>query len=251
MLFTFSISLLTAQTSKDRLYHITTVEVPPSKFMAYEKAVTDLGEAMIAANAQEVELHVSRTDDLTYFYAVPMDNMEELFTNKWTSTVEKVGEEKFLDLYGKVVACERDKQEGFYLYKADLSYYHASLVGQTQNYSVTTIYQFKPGTEKEVAELTAGINALYKEHDISMSYSLYHGVLGPNNNITVVVRHAKDALTFAQQNVEVSKKIGEKIQPLVERLYPILDKVETKRGSYLSKFSFVPEVPKIVAEKED
>lgn len=251
LLFTFSTTLLTAQTGKDQLYKISTVQIHPSKVIAYEKAVSDLGKAMIAADATTVELHVNRTEDLTYYYAQPINNMETLFTNEWTTTIEKVGEEKFMDLYGKVVACERESRADFYLHKADLSYYHASSKGQAQNYRVWTIYQFKAGTQKEVMALAKEFKALYKKHDVSMNSGLYFGVLGDNDNVVVILNSAKDAVTYEQQQAKVAEKIGKEIFPLLARLFAIVDKMETTRGYYLSQFSNVPGVKKTVAEKGD
>jgi len=251
LLFTFSTTLLTAQTGKDQLYKITSVQIHPSKVMAYEKAVSDLGKAMIAADATTVELHANQTEDFTYYYAVPINNMEALFTNEWAATVAKVGEEKFMDLYGKVVACERESSADFYLHKADFSYYHASSRGQAQNYRVWTVYQFKAGTQKEVAAIAKEFKALCKKHDVSMNYGLYFGVLGDNDNVVVRLDSAKDAVTYEQQQAKAAEKIGKEVQPLMARLFAIVDKMEIKRGYYLPRFSSVPEKTTAVAEKED
>ena len=253
LLFTFSTSLLTAQTGKDRLYQITTTEIHPSKLRDYEKAVTKLGEAMVAAEVTTVELHANRTNDLTYYYAEPINNMEELFTNKWIPIIEKVGEKKFMDLFSKVLACEKTRRDDFYLYKAALSHYHPSLKGQSQNYRVWTAYQFKPGSQKEAEALSKAAKAIYQKHDIAMNYSIYFGVLGENSNIVLWLETAKDALTYAQQKAKANKKLwaDSEFQALNARLLAILDKMEIKRGYYLPEFSNVPKVTTAVAEKED
>jgi len=252
LLFTFSTSLLTAQASKDRLYKITTTQVSPSKVIDYEKAIANFGDALRAVDATEVEIHAYRTNDFHYFFAEPVNNMAELFTNKWTATVEKVGEEKFTGLLGKAMECERERREDFFLYKGDLSYRHASLKGQKQNYRVWTAYQFKAGTKEEAVALCKEFKALYQKHDISVNYAIYFSVLGTNDNTVLVLDVAKDAFTYEQQQKELAEKLGKELQPLIVRLYATLDKVEIKRGYYLSKFSNVPgAAPASVAKKED
>jgi len=253
LLFTFSTSLLTAQTSTDRLYKISTVQVAPSKIMEYETAVNELGKAMIAAEAATVELHANRTEDFTYYFAEPIDNMTALFTNKWTSVIEKVGEGKFMGIFDKVLACEQARREDYYLYKTALSHYHPSLKGQPQNYRVWNGYQIKSGTQKEAEAITKAAKAIYQKHDIAMNYSIYAGVLGENDNTIVWLETSKDAVTYAQQKAEANKKLwaDKEFQALNARLLAILDKAEIKRGYYLPKFSNVPGVTTAVAEKED
>lgn len=253
LLFTFSTTLLTAQTGKDRLYQITTVEIHPSKVMDYEKAVTEIGEAMVAADATTVELHANRTTDLTYYFAVPINNMEELFTNKWIPVIEKVGEKKFMDLFDKVLACEKTRRDDYYLYKPSLSHYHPSLKGQAQNYRVWNGYQIKPGTQREAEAIAKEIKALYQKHDIAMNYSTHVGVLGENSNIVIGLETAKDALTYAQQKAKANKKLwaDSEFQAINARFLAILDKMEIKSGYYLPKFSNVPKSIQTVAEKED
>lgn len=253
LVLNFSIDSIVAQSDDNQLYAIRTMKVEPSKRAAFEKALKTANAAFREAKVSNLEYYTNSTTSYEYFAAIPIENMAALDKSYWGEAISKMGLEKFIEVVTPVEENWGETHLDIYLHRKDWNYQHASLKDTEMGYRHWDIYQFKPGTAAQVEALMKEWLALFKEKDIVRQQAFYTAVIGPNDEVVVTTMDAKDAATFAQQESEFWKKVGDEGRALWEKTEAILVKSETREGRFRLDLSMLPlpsEAAPVAAKKE-
>jgi len=238
--FLICITTATAQDAQTYWFHVDYVY--PSKVASYEAVAKNLAD-LAKENQEERGWATFAADDYRYFYISPIAGMEDLGKNPFPKISEKLGEEKFGEIF-REFDNHYDKHNDFLLsLSSTLSYMPdgITITPEGKNYRRNTLYYFKPKDMAKVIEIAKAFKELYTEKGSKIHYRIYLSGFGNPESYLMVAIAAENAAEYAKMAAENTALLGEEGKKLFAELQSHLMKVERMSGNMRPDLSYSPE----------
>jgi hypothetical protein len=216
--------------------------VKPSMAEKYELSLLDLNNFLVENKVSDVNYLTHIQDDFHYLFISDLNDLDDLDGGIHAYT----NGEKSSDEYTLIWDMINESRESyrFYIVKYDKENSYVpdgNAWLEESHYRKWNYYYFDPGTEKEVDEILAAWNYLYKQNNIKSGYRVYRGVLGIDQLVVIFISWAKDGLEHHQNlnaNIEI---LGEEGSALLLGMLNLSYKAEAIEGYFLPQYSYDPE----------
>ena len=243
-LLLFSSLILSQEKPKDQLFYIHEEVAKIDRIDQYNSANTEFTQMMKDAKLDVPSILASETDDLHFYYLVPLKNYADI--------------DKLSEAFSKMMASsDKDKMDKNMKAGAEATEYTRELVFRRSgelSYSPNPAakpdmsekkflhwdyYTYKPEDRKQVMDLGAKIKKLYEDKKIETPYTVWLADMGERNNLIVVTTMAKDAVSFYQQMDKDNKVLGKEMDDLWNQMLPMLEHFEHKNGHTRPDLSYI------------
>lgn len=234
------ITTATAQNAQTYWFHVDYVY--PSKIASYEAVAKNLVD-LAKENQEERGWAAFAADDYRYFSIAPIAGMEDLGKNPFPKIAEKLGDEKFGELFREFDEYY-DKHSDFLLSLSNtLSYMPdgMTIMPEGKNYRRNTLYYFKPKDRAKVIETAKAFKELYTNKGSKMHYRVYLSGFGTPESYLMVAIAAENLEDYAKMAAENSALLGDEGKKLFTQLQSLLMKLEQMSGNMRPDLSYSPE----------
>lgn len=207
-------------------------QVKPSMTKEYEAVTKDFIAALKKHNIKETDFSTARLDNGTYLSISPVSNMADLDKNPLAPLAEKMGNEKFGELFTRFNKCYDVHKDYMVHLIEDLSYMPDGLTTNTpgQDFRKWHFLHVTPENVSALREKMLEIKELYKEKAAKENYRVYRNGFGSDGDYYLVVISAKDAQSYAQTSDETEELLGQEGKELFEDMMQYVKKYETETG---------------------
>ncbi len=224
--------ILNAQDAKRQSFWVHEDQVKPSKQADYEKVTKEFIEACKKYDIKGSDWAAARVDDGTYLSIAPIEKMADFDNNPLAPLAEKMGEEKFRDLFRRFNECYDKHGDRVVVLNPELSYMPNGLTTNTegQNYRKWHFLHVTPSNIQKLKAKIIEIKALYQKKGAKEYFRVYHNGFGTMGDYYLVTISAKDAQSYEKLSNETDALLGEERNKLMGEMYVLLDKYESKTG---------------------
>lgn len=207
-------------------------QVKPSMTKEYEAVTKDFIAALKKHDIKETNFSTAKLDNATYLSISPVSNMADLDKNPLAPLAEKMGNEKFGELFTRFNKCYDVHKDYMVHLIENLSYMPDGLTTNTpgQDYRKWHFLHVTPENVPALREKMLEIKELYKEKDAKENYRVYRNGFGSDGDYYLVVISAKDAQSYAQTSDETEALLGQEGKKLFEDMMQYVKKYETETG---------------------
>ena len=225
--------------AQDQMYWIHVDNVKPAMQAEYEKTAKEFADACKTYKIPDFTFNTWRHDDGSYVYSSPMKNFADLDKDQLKPLRDKMGTEKFINLFERFDKCYDSHQSFIATYKSDLSYMPDGKLNDGDFREYYFMY-VTPSNSKAVAEKMKEIKALWTKKGSKQYYSMMHSDFGAEEEFYVAIVAAKDDVESAQNGTENNKLLGEEWGKKWSELYLLLKRVDVKTSMYRADLSYAP-----------
>jgi hypothetical protein len=238
----FSLSFAVAQDSGDtQLLLIHEDLVIPSENFKYIEAGKSLKQALSDNNIQEIGYSSFWLYDNSWIHVRPIQNFAEVDYNPWEVLSEKIGEDKFIEVFSKFNGTYHSHRDFVAVYHPEFSYKPEQLQ-EEGNYFREWMYLYYDDKDHEaMMGFMKEWKALYESKGIETGYTIYTAGLGHYGPVIVVHTWGKDQAEYSKLVAENEAKLGEDAHKLWQKSSSIIHKQEVKRGYYMADVSYMPQ----------
>jgi len=207
-------------------------QVKPSMLKQYEAVTKDFIEACKQHNLKDADWATARISDGTYLTISSIDSMADFDKNPLAPLAEKMGEEKFREMFSRFDKCY-DKHRNYMVHLInDMSYMPEGLTTNTvgEEYRKWHFFHVTPQNVANLRNKMKEVKSLYEEKDADQKFRVYRNGFGSNGDYYLVVISAKDAQSYAKTSEETDKLLGEEGEKLFEEMMQYVHKYESKTG---------------------
>ncbi|WP_117880315.1 hypothetical protein [Aureibaculum luteum] len=219
-------------TNNRQSYWVHEDQVKPSKQAEYEKITKEFIEACKKHDLKGADWATARIDDGTYLSIAPIENMGDFDKNPLAPLSEKMGEEKFRDLFKRFDECYDKHGDRVVVLNPELSYMPNGLTTNTegQNYRKWHSLHVTPSNIQKLKAKIIEIKALYAKKGAKEYFRIYYTGFGTMGDYYLVTISAKDEKSYIELSDETETLLGEEGKKLMGEMFLLLDKYETKSG---------------------
>lgn len=222
----------TISNAQNQSFWIHADQVKPSKQAAYEQVTKDFIAACKEHDIKDSNWATARVNDGTYLSISPIANMADLDKNPLAPLMEKMGEEKFRDIFKRFNECY-DKHGDYMVHLInDLSYMPNGLTPNTpgQNYRKWHFLYVTPSNGAALRAKLKDIKDLYEKKGSKENFRIYRSGFGTMGDYFLATISAKDEQSYAKLSSENDLLLGEEGKKLFGEMFLLLDKYEVKTG---------------------
>ena len=240
-LFSLFVAMLLLQSSEaiaqsqpvNQIFWVHEDQVKPSMTKEYEAVTKDFIAALKKHNVKDTDFSMARLDNGTYLSISPVSNMADLDRNPLAPLAEKMGNEKFGELFTRFNKCYDVHKDYMVHLIENLSYMPDGLTTNTpgQDFRKWHFLHVSPENVPALREKMLEIKELYKEKGAKENYRVYRNGFGSDGDYYLVVISAKDAQSYAQISDETEELLGQEGKMLFEDMMQYVKKYETETGS--------------------
>lgn len=241
VLFCLFTSLIFAQDNANiQRYLVHLDPVKPGKVADYEKTATAFVK-MCKENSYDQGWVTFVTEDNEYNYLSPLKNFAELDENPMASLMEKVGEDKFSNLFEDFDKNYNTHSDFILVLDKELSYMPdgITMTPEGENYRENTRYYYAPQDYDKALGVAKAFNKLYSEKKSKTHYRVYRSGFGTDGPYFLVAVSAKGPMEMEQNRMENQKLLGEEGRKLYNDLQGVILRAETVRGWIRPDLSYV------------
>ena len=220
-----------AQTENQTFYvHEDQVKFPMLK--EYEATTKDFVAALKEHDIKDAGFMTASLGDGTYLSLMPINNMADLDKNPLAPLAEKMGEEKFRELFTRFNKCYDNHRDYLVHLIGDLSYMPAGLSTTTpgENFRKYHLFYVTPENAANLSNKIAEIKNLYVKKDAKENFRVYRSGFGSPEEFYMVVISAKNAESYAKTSDETEKLLGPEGNKLMDEMMQFILKYETREG---------------------
>ena len=243
-LLLFTCVIYSQEKLNEKLFYIHEEVVKFDKQDEYNSASKDFTKMMNDAKLDVPFIRASQTDDLHFYYLVPINNYADI--DKLSSAfgdMMKKSDKDALDRNMKESSESTEYTRELVFRRADdLSYKPDDTQGldmSKENFVHWDYYLYKPEHRQEVMDLAAKMKKLNEEKGIETPYTVWLADMGERNNLIVVTTLAKDAVSFYQQMDKDNEKMGKEGMDLYNQMTPYIEHFEHKNGHTRPDLSYI------------
>ncbi|WP_163514625.1 hypothetical protein [Gelidibacter japonicus] len=230
----------TNSNSQNQSFWIHADQVKPSKQAMYEQVTKDFIEACKKHDLKDSNWSTARVDDGTYLSITPIANMADLDKNPLAPLMEKMGEEKFRDIFKRFNECY--DQHGDYIVHliSDLSYMPNGLTPDTpgQNYRKWHFLYVTPSNVAALRSKIKEIKNLYEKKGSKEYFRIYRSGFGTMGDYFLATVSAKDEQSYSMTSDQNDVLLGEEGKKLFTEMSMLLDRYELKTGEMKPELSY-------------
>jgi len=242
LLITFLSSKTFAQneSKKSQLFLVHEDKVLPHMAEKYEAAMKNL-KGLFKSNNIETNYHIAQIEYFTYSAIMPIEDYNGIssFSAMFRDLSNKIGKEKLNAAMNRFDGCYDTHKTFLVKLRNDLSYnnkYGLDLKEEL-NFRHFDYFYVIPGKEGEMNKLLKELKELHEEKNINQGYRIYQGDLGTDSPMVLMVKSFKDRIAWATESVEISKKLGKRLNELRQQMIAIMQKFEHENGTIRTDLS--------------
>ncbi|SKB62277.1 hypothetical protein SAMN05660776_2180 [Salegentibacter holothuriorum] len=207
-------------------------QVKPSMQKEYEAVTKDFIEACKEHNLQDADWATASINDGTYLSISPINNMADLDKNPMAPLAEKMGEEKFRELFSRFDQCYNVHRNYIVHLIENMSYMPGGLTTNTvgEEYRKWHFFYVTPENVANLREKIKEVKSLYEQKGAKQNFRIYRNGFGSSGDYYLAVISAKDALSYAKTSEETDKLLGEEGEKLFDEMMDYVYKYESKTG---------------------
>ncbi len=235
-------ALIWAQDDSPQAFWVHEDVVKPSMTGEYEEICKEVIGLMKTHNVQNNGWISTSTSDSRYLYVGPMEKMADLDRSPLAGLMEKLGEEKMGELFGRMDKCY-DVQQDYVIYlDKELSYMPAGITQtpEGQNYRRFHYLHYTPANRMVVREKMMAIKDLFVAKGSKVDYRVYRSGFGNRGEYYMVAIAATDPVDYAQDGMDNQKLLGEDGQKVMSGLWESLLKYEEFVGQMRPDLAYSP-----------
>ena len=233
-----------AQPADGQLYYVNQVQVRPDSFLEYEAGVKAYF-AEFAKHKHAYPLIARVSDDFTYRYITPLENMAdyERMNAAFEAVTAKIGAEKAAKLQARYQAASISSSSFFTRARPDLSYVPSSpRLGEGEAEFFLYQYWYIKRDSVAAAEQNArDFAALYKAKHPGDGFQLFQVVEGGDGPAYLSVLPAKSAQDLWEWLGKSNQAFGQAGAELWARAHKATRKFDVKHVAARPDLSYVPE----------
>ncbi|WP_339888687.1 hypothetical protein [uncultured Flavobacterium sp.] len=230
----FSTNTLKAQ---DQMYWIHVDHVKPAMQSEYEKIAKEFADACKTYNIPDFTFNTWRHDDGSYVYSSPMKNFADMDKDALKPLRDKMGEQKFINLFERFDKCYDKHQNFMVTHKSELSYMPDGKLNEGDFREYYFLY-VTPSQSKAVAEKLKEVKSLFSKKNSKSYFSILHSGFGTEEEFYVAIVAAKDEADNIQKGVDNNKLLGEDWRKKWNELFGLLNRYETKTSMFRADLSY-------------
>ena len=243
ILFIFTVPVLSQEQPKDQLFYIHEEVAKISKIDQYNSTSKEFAQMMMDSKLDVPFIRASQTDDLTFYYLVPLNNYGDIDKmsaafNDMMSKGDKDKMNKMMKENAESIASVRElvfKRSGSLSYEGQ----DQGLDWSKSNFIHWDYYTVMSGKMKEMLALGAKYKKLSEDKKIPTPYTVWLADMGENDNLIVVTTAAKDAVSFYQQMEKDNAALGQDGENLWNQMQLLLTHFEHKNGHSRPDLSYM------------
>jgi len=232
-----------SQEAQPQLYLMGDFLVDVSRAAEYESAVKEI-LANLEKHGFPLRLDTYSTDDSHYYIVYPLKNYGDTdgWLKAWTGLGLKMGPENLQALHARIVACELERDYGFWYYRPDISFLPEKerLKPEEIGYYTWDFVWVVPGKEAEFEAVNREWIALSETKKARDPFLTYMGGLGTKMPVYVWFEYGKSAADYASAEEKFWQTMGEEGAALSKRTRALIRKMESKTGRYRPDLSYSP-----------
>jgi hypothetical protein len=209
----------------------------------YEAICKELIAACKQHGVEEANWIALATNNFTYNYISPIDNMAELDENIFSSLGEKMGEGALTALFNRMDKCYSDHVDYVISLDKELSYQPSGInqMPEGQMYRNNVRYYIAPENYKKANEIAKKYKKLFAEKGSKMYYRVYRSGYGSNGTFFLVAVAAESPEAYERMSAENRKVLGAEGAKLNQELMEVMTKMDVMQGwmrpdlSYMGK----------------
>jgi hypothetical protein len=229
---------------KDQLFYIHEEVAKIDKMDQYDRANREFTQMMYDLKLDVPSIRASQTDDLHFFYLVPLENYADIdkLNGTFNEMMGKADKDQLMKTLVEGAGATEYTREMVFRRSGKLSYSPERTNKLDMSKEVFVhwdFYTFKPEDRRQVMELGAKIAKLYADKKIPTPYTVWLAEMGEHNNLIVVTTLAKDAVSFYEQNDKDNAVLGKEMEDLWNQMLPMLEHFEHKNGHTRPDLSYI------------
>lgn len=223
--------------AQNQMYWVHKDNVKPAMEAEYIKTAKEFAEACKTYNIQNADYSTWRHDDGSYLYTSPIKNYADLDINNLAPLAEKMGKEKFQDLFARFDKCYDSHTSFTTTYRSDLSYIPNGKLSDG-NFRKYHFFYVTPSNSSAVAQKLTEIKELFSKKGSKEYYVIHHSGFGTPEEFYVAILAAKDEINYENISNENNTLMGEEWQKKWNELYVLMNRYETNNGYYMPDLSY-------------
>ncbi len=244
LLFSLTTVVSPQEQPQDPLFYIHEETARIDKIDQYNSTSRDFTQMMIDSKLNLPWIRASQTDDLLFYYLVPLKNYGDIdkLSAAFNDMMSKADKDKMNKVMKENAESIASVREMVFKRSNSLSYGNAQDLGLDMtkgNFLHWDYYTVKSGKMKDVMEIAAKFKKLSEEKKITTPYDVWLADIGENDNLIVVTTLAKDAATFYQQMEKDNDALGKEGEDLWNQMMTMLEHFEHKNGHTRPDLSYV------------
>lgn len=226
------VTLNAQETNNHQSYWIHEDQVKPSKQGDYEKITKEFIEACKKHNLKGADWATARVNNGTYLSITPINNMSDFDKNPLAPLADKMGEDKFNDLFRRFNECYDKHGDRVVVLTPELSYMPNGLTTNTagQNYRKWHFLHVTPSNITKLKAKIKEIKALYQKKGAKEYFRIYYNGFGTMGDYYLVTISAKDEKSYIELSNQTETLLGDEGKKLMGEMFLLLDKYETTSG---------------------
>ncbi|NNF02742.1 MAG: hypothetical protein HKN22_08655 [Bacteroidia bacterium] len=246
LLFLPFLSLAQETETKEKTRQAYTVHedrVKPSMVETYESLNQELVDACKSHNHMDVSWLTATMSDYRYLYVTPFDKFAEFDNQPWASLREKMGAEKFDNIFERMDKCY-DQHGSYVIYlHNDYSYMPEGITQMPEGepYRKYYYWHFTPDNLDAFMKVAKDFKELYAKKNSKARFRFYTSGYGVMGNFAMIAISAPDEVSFINRAIENRKLLGEEGKMLMLRARSLSYKYEEIDGGVRLDMSYFPE----------
>ncbi len=229
---------------KDQLFYIHEEVAKIDEIDQYNKSGKEFTQMMKDAKLDVPFIRTSQTDDLHFYYLVPLNNYADIdkLSSAFNDMMAKTDKDKMVKNMTEGAEATEYSREMVFKRSNELSYSPVMTNDLDMSKEVFVhwdYYTYKPEDRQQVMDLGAKIKKLNVDKKIETGYTVWLADMGERNNLIVVTTLAKDAVSFYQQMKKDNATLGKDMEDLWNKMLPMLEHFEHKNGHTRPDLSYL------------
>lgn len=229
---------------KDQLFYIHEEAAKMDKMDQYDRSGREFTQMMNDLKLDVPFIRASQTDDLHFFYLVPLENYADIdkLNGAFNEMMGKTDKDQLMKMMVEGAEAMEYSREMVYRRSGKLSYSPETANKLDMSKEVFIhwdLYTYKPEDRQQVMELGAKFKQLYADKKIETPYTVWLAEMGDHNNLIVVTTLAKDAVSFYEQMNKDNAALGKEGEDLWNQMVSMLEHFEHKNGHTRPDLSYV------------
>lgn len=232
-LFSLQTTNLIAQaTNENQAFWVHEDKVKPSMLTEYEAVTKDFIAACKEHGLKDASFTTASLDDGTYLSISPVTKMADLDKNPLAPLAEKMGEEKFGQIFTRFNKCYDSHRDYIVHLISEMSYMPNGLTTNTpgKEYRKWHFLHVTPENVVNLRNKMLEIKELYEKKESKEHFRVYRNGFGSDGDYYLVVISAKDAQSYAQTSDETERVLGKEGEKLFDEMMKYVHKYESKTG---------------------
>jgi hypothetical protein len=229
---------------KDQLFYIHEEVAKIDKIDQYNESGKEFTRMMKDAKLDVPSILASQTDDLHFYYLVPLKNYADIdkLTAAFNDMMTKTDKDMMAKNMKEGAEATEYTRELVFRRSDELSYNPENapkLDMSKENFIHWDFYTYKPEDRQQVMDLGAKFKKLNEEKKVETPYTVWLADLGEHNNLIVVTTIAKDAVSFYQQMDKDNATLGKEGDDLWNKMITMLEHFDHKNGHTRPDLSYM------------